>query len=116
MFVTVSGVVTGVGALILALVPDLARARSPARWSSGSATGCTSPSTSRCAPRCCPPPQARAKDLGVINIAVALPQVFAPFVGSFLVAYAGGYVTLYAVAFGVCVLGSVLVHRIRGVA
>ena len=33
-----------------------------------------------------PAAEARAKDLGVINIANALPQVFAPFVGSFLIA------------------------------
>ena len=62
-----------------------------------------------------PAAEARAKDLGVINIAVALPQVFAPFVGSFLVAYAGGYVTLYAVACAVCLLGSVFVRNIHGV-
>ena len=62
-----------------------------------------------------PAAEARAKDLGVINIAVALPQVFAPFVGSFLVANAGGYVTLYAVACAVCVLGSVFVRNIHGV-
>ena len=62
-----------------------------------------------------PAAEARAKDLGVINIAVALPQVFAPFVGSFLVANAGGYVTLYAVSCAVCVLGSVFVRNIHGV-
>ena len=62
-----------------------------------------------------PTAHARAKDLGVINIAVALPQVFAPFLGTFLVANAGGYVTLYAVATGVCLLGSVFVRNIHGV-
>ena len=63
-----------------------------------------------------PDAESRAKDLGVINIANALPQVFAPFLGAFLIAQAGGYVTLYAVAAAVCVLGSVLVTRIRSVA
>ncbi len=63
-----------------------------------------------------PDEEARAKDLGVINIANALPQVFAPFLGAFLIASLGGYVTLYAVAAAVCVLGSVLVTRIRSVA
>jgi MFS family permease len=63
-----------------------------------------------------PDEEARAKDLGVINIANALPQVFAPFLGAFLIAELGGYDTLYAVAAAVCVLGSVLVTRIRSVA
>ena len=63
-----------------------------------------------------PDEESRAKDLGVINIANALPQVFAPFLGAFLIAELGGYDTLYAVAAAVCVLGSVLVTRIRSVA
>ena len=62
-----------------------------------------------------PDESARAKDLGVINIANALPQVFAPFVGALLIREAGGYVTLYSVSAAVCVLGSVLVTRIRSV-
>jgi MFS family permease len=62
-----------------------------------------------------PTAEARAKDLGLINIAVTLPQVFAPFLGSFLVAVLGGYVTLYLVATAVCLLGSLLVRNIRSV-
>ena len=115
VFVTVSGVVTGVGALILALVPTWPGAIAGAVVFGIGYGVYLSVDFALCT-QVLPAAQARAKDLGVINIAVALPQVFAPFVGSFLVAYAGGYVTLYAVAFGVCVLGSVLVHRIRGVA
>jgi MFS family permease len=63
-----------------------------------------------------PDEEARAKDLGVINIANALPQVFAPFLGAFLISSLGGYGTLYGVSAAVCVLGSVLVTRIRSVA
>ncbi len=62
-----------------------------------------------------PDESARAKDLGVINIANALPQVFAPFVGALLIRELGGYVSLYTVSAAVCVLGSVLVTRIRSV-
>jgi MFS family permease len=62
-----------------------------------------------------PDESARAKDLGVINIANALPQVFAPFAGALLIRELGGYVTLYTVSAAVCVLGSVLVTRIRSV-
>lgn len=44
-----------------------------------------------------PPATARAKDLGVINIANALPQVFAPLLATLLVTLAGGYTSLYLV-------------------
>lgn len=72
----------------------------------------------------------RAKDLGVINIANALPQVVAPFVAALILLvveaaggvtetdgdrFSVGYCVLYAAAFLVAVLGSVLVHRIRSV-
>lgn len=62
-----------------------------------------------------PAAEARAKDLGVINIANALPQVFAPFMATVLVTVLGGYLSLYLFSAGVCVLGSVLVYRIKTV-
>jgi MFS family permease len=62
-----------------------------------------------------PEAASRAKDLGVINVANALPQVFAPFLATMLVTLAGGYTSLYLFSAAVCVAGSVLVYRIRGV-
>ena len=55
----------------------------------------------------------RAKDLGVINIANALPQVLAPAFALVILALGGGYSTLYVVAAAVSVLGSVLVVNIK---
>jgi MFS family permease len=114
VFVTLSGAVTGLGALVLAVVPT---------WP-GALTGAVvfgigygvylSVDFALCT-QVLPSAEARAKDLGLINIAVTLPAVFAPFVGSFIVARVGGYVMLYAVATGVCLLGSVLVRNIRSV-
>jgi MFS family permease len=72
----------------------------------------------------------RGKDLGVINIANALPQVFAPVLAGVLLAvveatggavdtdgdgFSTGYFVVYAVAFVASVLGSVFVTRIKGV-
>ncbi|WP_121257234.1 MFS transporter [Nocardioides ferulae] len=72
----------------------------------------------------------RAKDLGVINIAAALPQVVAPVLATVILnvveaaggvvetdgeGFSSGYLALYAFAFGVSVLGSALVTRIRSV-
>ena len=74
----------------------------------------------------------RAKDLGIINIASALPQVLAlaDIAGLILVAvrelggsvathgegWSLGYGVVYLVGFVLCVLGSVFVTRIRSVA
>jgi len=55
----------------------------------------------------------RAKDLGVINIANALPQVMAPVVAAGILSLGFGYSTLYVVAAAASVLGSVLVVNIK---
>ncbi|MFE3521550.1 MFS transporter [Streptomyces sp. NPDC059161] len=57
----------------------------------------------------------RGKDLGVINIANALPQVLAPAIAAPIVTHLGGYGALYALAGAIGVGGSVLVRRIRSV-
>lgn len=57
----------------------------------------------------------RGKDLGVLNIANALPQVLAPVVAAPIVTRLGGYSTLYAVAAGIGLLGAVFVYRIKSV-
>ena len=57
----------------------------------------------------------RAKDLGVINIANAAPQVLAPAIAAPVITYLGGYPTLYALTGLVALLGCVFVYRIRSV-
>ncbi|MBC9226388.1 MFS transporter [Aeromicrobium sp. 636] len=56
-----------------------------------------------------------AKDLGVINIANALPQVIAPVLAAPIVLWLGGYTTLYVTAGVIGLVGAVAVVRIRGV-
>ncbi|MET8150535.1 MFS transporter [Actinoplanes sp. NPDC049668] len=63
-----------------------------------------------------PAAQDRARDLGIINIANSAPQVLGPALAFPIVAYLGGYPTLYLTVAAVTVLGSVLVTRIRSVA
>jgi len=57
-----------------------------------------------------------AKDLGVINIANALPQVVAPVIAAAVLGPGLGFSTLYGVAAVVTVLGWWLVVNIRAVA
>ncbi|HEX5407087.1 MAG TPA: MFS transporter [Pseudonocardiaceae bacterium] len=63
-----------------------------------------------------PAAEARAKDLGVINIANALPQVLAPPIAAAILALDLGYAGLYIAAAATTVAGSVLVRMIRSVA
>jgi MFS family permease len=58
----------------------------------------------------------RGKDLGVINVANALPQVLAPVLAAPIVTYLGGYPVLYGLAAAVGLAGAVLVYKIRSVA
>jgi MFS family permease len=57
----------------------------------------------------------RAKDLGVINIANSLPQVFAPAIAAPIVKHLGGYPVLYLLAAAVTLLAGILVRQIRSV-
>jgi MFS family permease len=56
-----------------------------------------------------------AKDLGILNIASAGPQVVGPAIAAPIVSSLGGYPALYLCVAGVTVLGSVLVWKIRSV-
>ncbi|HET6287975.1 MAG TPA: MFS transporter, partial [Amycolatopsis sp.] len=62
-----------------------------------------------------PAAQDRAKDLGVINIANSLPQVVAPMLTAPILAYLGGYPSLFAASALSTVIAAVLVTRVRGV-
>jgi MFS family permease len=77
-----------------------------------------------------PQAQDRAKDLGVINIAATLPQVFAPLLAGAILGVVGvlggpvdthghswsaGYGAIYGCSFALLMLGAVLVTRIRSV-
>lgn len=56
------------------------------------------------------------KDLGMLNVASALPQLIAPAVAGPIVTSQGGYPALFATSGVISVLGSVFVIRIRSVA
>jgi len=55
------------------------------------------------------------RDLGIINIASAMPQVFSPVIAAVLVTSLGGYRALYLTAAAAVLVGAVLVRKIRGV-
>lgn len=57
----------------------------------------------------------RAKDLGVLNVANALPQVIAPLLTAVILANLGGYRGLFAVSALATTLAAVLMSRVRSV-
>lgn len=56
-----------------------------------------------------------ARDMGVLNVANAGPQIVAPFVASAVVSIGGGYTPLFIVAAVLSVLGALAVRPIRSV-
>ncbi|MFF9012951.1 MFS transporter [Streptomyces sp. NPDC014870] len=56
-----------------------------------------------------------ARDMGVLNVANAGPQIVAPFVASVIVSLSGGYTALFVIAAVLSVLGALAVRPIRGV-
>lgn len=62
-----------------------------------------------------PAAESNGKDLGIINLAIALPNVLSPVVAAFMVNSFGGYTGLYLLSGALSILGGVLVYRIKGV-
>ncbi len=62
-----------------------------------------------------PAKESNGKDIGIINLAIALPNVLSPIVAALMLATLGGYTGLYLLSGALSVLGGILVYRIRGV-
>lgn len=129
VFVIWSGVLVGVSSLILALVQSWPGALAAAVVL-GIGFGVYQAVDFALITQVLPGASERAKDLGVINIAAALPQVLAPAIAGLILisvragggtvathgeSWSLGYGIVYIVGFALCVLGSVLVTRIRSV-
>jgi MFS family permease len=114
-FVVASGIVTGAAALTLAAFPTWTGAIVGAVIL-GAGFGVYLSVDFALVTEVLPTAVDRARDLGVITVAVSLSQVVAPAVAAPIVALTGGYVTLYVVAALVCFVGSAFVGRIESVA
>lgn len=62
-----------------------------------------------------PSSEAAGKDLGILNIATALPQALTPAIAGFLILHAGGYTALFIAGIVFAVLGALTVIPIRSV-
>jgi MFS family permease len=114
VFVMCSGIVMSVAAVLLAVFPTWPGALAAAAVL-GLGFGVYTSVDFALMTEVLPSAHDRGKDLGVINVANALPQVLAPVLAGPIVAYLGGYPVLYGLAAAVGIAGAVLVYRIRSV-
>ena len=114
VFVFVAATLQGLAALLLALVPDLTVAMVAAGLL-GLGYGCFLSVDQALATQVLPDPAARGKDLGIMNIATAVPQAIGPLLGAVAVVLTGSFtlVFLLSAAFGVA--GAISVMRVRSV-
>ncbi|MFC6341972.1 MFS transporter, partial [Nocardioides hankookensis] len=129
VFVIWSGVVMGIATLLLAIAQSWPAAVAAAALM-GIGYGIYVSVDFALITQVLPGAEDRGKDLGVINIANALPQVFAPGIAAVILIvveglggitetdgdrFSTGYCVLYLSAFTVAILGSVFVTRIKSV-
>ena len=62
-----------------------------------------------------PDPESRGKDLGIMNIALAVPQAVAPLFGAMIVAALGGFVGLFVLSGLFAFAGALAVARVKAV-
>jgi MFS family permease len=62
-----------------------------------------------------PDAASRGKDLGIMNIASAIPQSLGPLIGALIVSATGGFGTLFVASGLICLLGALAVLPIRSV-
>jgi MFS family permease len=118
-FVAIAGVVMVIGLVILAVAPDVTTVII-AQAIIGLGAGSFLSVDLALATEVLPNPDDVAKDLGVLNIANALPQSIAPAIAPGIIALGaatplGGYTTWYLFGALVALAGAVLVYRIKGV-
>jgi len=113
-FVFVSSALQGVAALLLAFVPELSVAMVAAGLL-GLGYGCFLSVDQALATQVLPDPENRGKDLGIMNIATAVPQAMAPLFGAAIVAALGGFVGLFVLSGVFAFAGALAVARVKAV-
>jgi MFS family permease len=114
VFVFVSSTLQALAALLLAFVPELSVAMVAAGLL-GAGYGCFLSVDQALATQVLPDPATRGKDLGIMNIATAVPQAIGPLLGAGVIALLGGFQGLFILAAVFAFAGALAVARIRSV-
>jgi len=113
-FVYAAAYLQGLAALLLAFIPDYTIAMVGAGML-GLGYGCYMAVDQALATQVLPNSHTRGKDLGIMNIATAVPQAVAPLVGSAIVAALGGFTGLFIASAIAAALGGLAVIPIKSV-
>ncbi|MCU1523461.1 MAG: transporter [Microbacteriaceae bacterium] len=113
-FVFAASALQAVAALLLAFVPEFSVAM-VAAGILGLGYGCFLSVDQALATQVLPDAHTRGKDLGILNIATAVPQAMAPLIGAFVVAALAGFQGLFVLAALAAILGALAVLPIRSV-
>lgn len=113
-FVFIASVLQAVAALILAFVPSF-EAATVAAGLLGLGYGCFLSVDQALATEVLPDQLSRGKDLGIMNIALTVPQAFAPMLGALLVSATGGFTWLFLLSGITALAGAIAVAQVRGV-
>ncbi len=114
LFVFVAAGLQGVAALMLAFIPELPAAM-VAAGILGLGYGTFLSVDQALATQVLPDPAARGKDLGIMNIATAVPQAFAPLIGAGVVAAVGGFPGLFLLSGACAFAGALAVAKVKAV-
>jgi MFS family permease len=113
-FVYAAAYLQGIAALLLAVVPEYSIAMIGAALL-GLGYGCFMAVDQALATQVLPNSHTRGKDLGIMNIATAVPQAVAPLLGAFIVAQFGGFFGLFVTSAVAAVLGGLAIIPIKKV-
>lgn len=114
LFVLLAAVLQGMAAVLLAFWPSLPAAMI-AGGLLGLGYGCFLSVDQALATQVLPDPETRGKDLGVMNLAWAVPQAFGPLLGGLLVFWLGGFGGLFVLAAVMALAGAACVVKVRSV-
>ena len=114
MFVFIASGLQGVAALMLGLFPDLTVAMVGAGLL-GLGYGCFLSVDQALATQVLPDAASRGKDLGIMNIASAVPQAIAPMIGAAAVVVSGSFMLVFLLGAAFSFAGAFAVARVRSV-
>jgi len=114
VFVIAAAVLQAIAAMLLAFVPDIG-VTYVAAGLLGLGYGCFLSVDQALATQVLPDAHSRGKDLGIMNIATAVPQAIAPLFGAWVVAALAGFTGLFALSAVVAILGALAIVPVKGV-
>ncbi|MFE5673042.1 MFS transporter [Agromyces sp. NPDC056523] len=114
LFVFLAATLQAAAALLLAIAPSLPTAMVAAGLL-GLGYGCFLSVDQALATQVLPDPAARGKDLGIMNIATAVPQSIGPLLGALAVAATGSFTPVFVLCAAFTFAGALAVSRVRSV-